>query len=62
MLNFRLEETVVFKSENIFLLQIFFYKEKITKIKKIIFEGEIFSKISARNAQFQTRRNSCFQK
>jgi hypothetical protein len=62
MPNFRLEETLVFKNENIFLYQIFFYKEKFTKIKKIIFEGKIFSKISARNAQFQTRRNTRFQK
>ena len=58
MPNFRLEETFVFKSENIFLIQIFFYKEKFTKIKKIIFGGNFFSKISACNAQFQTARNS----
>ena len=56
--NFRLEETVEAKNENIFLIQIFFYKEKIMKIKNKKFQPEIFSKISAQVAQFQTRRNS----
>jgi hypothetical protein len=62
MPNFRLEETLVFKNENIFLYQIFFYKEKIKKTKNKKFQPEIFSKISARNAQFQTRRNTVLQK
>jgi hypothetical protein len=58
MPNFRLEETLVYENENIFFIQIFFYKEKIIKIKNKKFQPEIFSKISARNAQFQTRKNT----
>ena len=58
MPNFRLQETVVSKNENIFLVQIFFYKEKIKKTKNKNFQPKIFSKISARNAQFQTTRNT----
>ena len=34
MPNFRLQETLVFKNENIFLIQIFFYKENFLKNKK----------------------------
>jgi hypothetical protein len=62
MPNFRLEETLVNKNENIFLYQIFFYKEKIKKTKNKNFQPEIFSKISAQVAYFQTRRNTCEQK
>ena len=59
---FRLEETLVTKNENIFLIQIIFYKEIFTKTKNKNFQPEIFSKISAPVAYFQTRRNTCEQK
>jgi hypothetical protein len=62
MPNFRLEETPFLKSTIFIFKQIKFYKEKIILdfSKKII--NQIFSKISARNAQFQTRRNTVFKK
>jgi hypothetical protein len=60
--NFRLEETPFLKSTIFIFIQIKIYKKKIILdfSKKII--NQIFSKISARVAQFQTRRNTVFKK